>query len=106
MKFAKTARDSTGHLLEEGDIVNVILKCEEAATVVIRKVIQHRRDQFPTVRGTKVVTDWKGLVLKTERVEMEVGEYQQCVVMAPSTLRDGVPLNDKLKELRATILGK
>ncbi len=106
MKFAKTARDSTGHLLEAGDIINVILNCEEAATVVVRKVVQRSRDQFPTIHGTKVVRDWKGVVLKTEQVQLDVNTYKQSNVVNPNALRDGVPFNNKLKELRTTILGK
>ncbi len=103
MKFAKTARDSTGQILHEGDIVNVILHASEPAFVVVRKVIQRRRDQFPTLRGIKVVTDWKGKVMRTERVELDIDTYKQSVVINPSALQDNVPLNDKLKEIRASI---
>lgn len=106
MKFAKSARDATGKILKEGDILNVILKGSEPTSVVVRTVVQHRRDEFPVLRGTKVVTNWKGDVLKTERVELYINDYNQSLVVEPSALRDGVPHNDKLKELRAIALEK
>jgi hypothetical protein len=106
MKFAKIAKDTTGRVLEEGDILLYQNDKGNSTTGVIDKILQRSRDQFPNVQVKTVTTDWRGANIKVQRSTIAVEAYKIGRVVQPGALRDDVPSNTKIKEIQQEIMAK
>lgn len=105
MKFAKIAKDITGRVIEEGDILMYWDDGNMAHAVVV-KILQRNRNEFPSVQLLSVATDWRGSNVNVQRSTIGVDIYKSSRIRAPSDLRDDVPYFQKVKEIQQEILTK
>lgn len=103
MKFQKKARDITGALLEEGDI---ILLSENGNTVsaVVATIRRSARDEYPNVEIKKVSTNWLGKVTGVKKEVIGVDKYKKSRKIQPASLRDDVYAHERIKEIREEVL--
>lgn len=105
MKFAKIAKDTSGKVLEEGNVL-VYWNDGNLTHAVIDKIVQRSRDQFPTIQVLNVTSDWRGNNIKVQRSTLTVETYKAGRVLHADTLRDDVPVNVKVKEVQQSVLAK
>lgn len=105
MKFAKIAKDITGKVIEEGDILFYWLD-NHTTWGVVNRIVPRGRDQFPDLEMKHVSSDWKGQNLKVHRYTINAENYHRRRVLHETSLRDDVPSFARLKELRKTIMSK
>lgn len=98
MKMRKIAKDKTGKVLKEGDIIHL-----NDGVAVIRKIEQPYRDEFPILVTYKVTLDWKGAVEKYNEEQLNINDYKLCTVIDGSKLRDDVQHFKNLKLISQTI---
>lgn len=103
MKFQKKARDITGMLLEEGDI---ILLSEDGSTVsaVVSTIRPSAREEYPNIEIKKVTTNWLGKVTGVKKEVIGAGKYKRSRKITPASLRDDVPAHEKIKEIRDEVI--
>jgi len=97
MKYKKIAKDSTGKILQEGDIVQ--LHNENPVEAAITKISQPVREQFPELEVVVVTTDWKGTGINVKKQTLDIHKYKTCTLLPVTHLRDDVPKFKKLKEV-------
>lgn len=105
MKFKKVARDSKNKLLTVGDIL-MYNDGDGSSLGVVRRIVRHGRDRFPSVEVLQIQTDYIGRVKGTTKHTLTVDTYKTSHVMEPSTLRDDVQSYRYAKELRETVTAK
>lgn len=92
MKMRKIAKDKTGKVLQEGDIIQL-----EDGMAVIEAIDQPHRDRFPTLITSRVWLDWKGALKKADASNLIIDDYKHCAVIDGSKLRDDVQYFKDLK---------
>lgn len=98
MKMKKIAKDKTGKVLKEGDIIQM-----NDSVAVIRKIEQLYRDEFPILVTYKVTLDWKGVVEKCNEERLDINSYKQYMIIDGSKLRDDIQHFKNLKLMSQSI---
>ena len=86
MKMRKIAKDTTGVVLKEGDIIQL-----HDGMAVIQEIDQPHREEFPVLQTSRVWLDWKGKPEKFHESRLHIDDYKQCLVVDGDSLRDDVP---------------
>lgn len=104
MKYKKIAKDKTGIILQEGDVIQ--LNNGKVVEAAINKILQPVREQFPELEVVTVSTDWKGNGIDVKKLTLQIHEYKTCKMLPITALRDDVPKYKKLKEIASVAASK
>lgn len=99
MKFRKIAKDRSGTILQEGDIIQLFHDTGNITEAVIDKIHQPIREEFPELTVVEVTSDWRGISVDTKRRTLDILQYKTCNILTNNNLRDDVPRFKKLKEI-------
>jgi len=105
MKFSKIAKDTTGQVLDIGDIL-LYSNDGQANIAVIRKIVQRDRNQFPQLEVSVITADWRGQNVRAQHRVLAMETYKKARVSDPASLRSDVPLNKKVLQTRDHVLSQ